>query len=209
MPRAALTPDAIRDFRERLCAAATRRFAERGFEGVTLRALAGELGVSPMTPYRYFRDKEEIFAAVRAAAFERFAERQDAAASARGPLARLRALGRAYVAFAEAEPHAYRIMFEMALELGRDHPELRAAQERAWLPLRRATERAVRAGKLRGPAEARARLLWAGLHGVVSLHLLGALASERGLAALAEPMVETLIEGDRSAVRPRLREART
>ncbi len=39
-----------------------------------MRQLAAELGCSPMTPYRYFKDKDEILAAVRAAAFDRFSE---------------------------------------------------------------------------------------------------------------------------------------
>ena len=38
-----------------------------------MRELASALGVSPMTPYRYFRDKDDILAAVRARAFDRFA----------------------------------------------------------------------------------------------------------------------------------------
>ena len=38
-----------------------------------MRQLADDLGCSPMTPYRYFRDKDAILAAVRAAAFDRFA----------------------------------------------------------------------------------------------------------------------------------------
>ncbi len=40
---------------------------------MTLRALAAELGCSPMTPYRYFENKAELFAVVRADAFRRFA----------------------------------------------------------------------------------------------------------------------------------------
>ena len=49
----------------RTCRVATRRFAEEGFAGVTLRGLASDLGCSPMTPYRYFENKEEIFHSVR------------------------------------------------------------------------------------------------------------------------------------------------
>lgn len=60
-----LCPEEIESFREGLCRVATRLFAERGVEGVTLRALARELGCSPRTPYRYFRNKDEIFLAVR------------------------------------------------------------------------------------------------------------------------------------------------
>ncbi len=56
VPRAALQPQEVEDFRERLCRVATRRFAEHGHAGVSLRQLAVELGCSPMTPYRDFRE---------------------------------------------------------------------------------------------------------------------------------------------------------
>ena len=47
-----------------------------------MRQLAAELGVSPMTPYRYFEDKDAILAAVRATAFNRLAEALEAPARA-------------------------------------------------------------------------------------------------------------------------------
>src|ERR1700760_4149255 len=97
MPRV-LTDTDVADFRERLCEAAERLFAERGPDAVTMRQLAAELGVSPMTPYRYFEDKEDILAAVRANGFNRFAEAlENARESAKGARARGRAVGEAYV----------------------------------------------------------------------------------------------------------------
>src|SRR3546814_15072618 len=73
MPRILSEAD-VADFRERLCEAAEKLFAERGPEAVTMRQLAAVLGVSPMTPYRYFRDKDDILAAIRTNGFNRFAE---------------------------------------------------------------------------------------------------------------------------------------
>ena len=69
----ALSSEEVTTFRARLCAAAERLFAQHGVENVGIRQLAQALGCSPMTPYRYFRDKDEIRAATRAAAFDRFA----------------------------------------------------------------------------------------------------------------------------------------
>ena len=84
MPRN-LSATAVDAFRARLCAVAEQRFARSGVEGVTMRQLADALGCSPMTPYRYFRDKDEILAAVRAAAFDRFASAlEEAARKTRG-----------------------------------------------------------------------------------------------------------------------------
>ena len=73
MPRAALSETELEAFRDVLCKSAVRLFAEHGYQGVTMRALAADLGCSPMTPYRYFKNKAEIFAAVQTAAFDRFA----------------------------------------------------------------------------------------------------------------------------------------
>src|SRR6516162_5823374 len=112
MPRV-LTQTDVADFRERLCEAATRLFDARGREGFTMRELANELGVSAMTPYRYFRDKDEILAAVRARAFTRFAEALELAITTPGDAqAKAGAVYEAYVAFAFGEPASYRLMFD-------------------------------------------------------------------------------------------------
>lgn len=46
-----------------------------GISGVTMRQISQRLGVSQTTPYKYFSNKEDILAAVRAAAFRRFSDR--------------------------------------------------------------------------------------------------------------------------------------
>src|SRR5436190_11132933 len=73
MPRY-LTDQDIAEFRAGLCRVATERFARFGYEGVTMRQLAEALGCSPKTPYRYFKDKADILATVRAEAFAKFAD---------------------------------------------------------------------------------------------------------------------------------------
>src|SRR5262250_3772801 len=71
-------------FRARLCAVAQHQFAASGRDGVSMRQLADALGCSPMTPYRYFRNKDAILAAVRTAAFDRFADALEAATKRAG-----------------------------------------------------------------------------------------------------------------------------
>ena len=73
MPKKPKTDQEIAAFRERVCEVATELFVERGPDNVTMRQIAAGVGVSPMTPYRYFQDKDEILATVRAAALDRFA----------------------------------------------------------------------------------------------------------------------------------------
>jgi AcrR family transcriptional regulator len=191
MPRAALSDLQVQRFRHSLCEVAARLFAEQGYAGVTLRALSAELGCSPMTPYRYFENKQAIFDAVRQASFERFADSQAAAArGARRPDDRLPELGRAYARFALEEPSAYRIMFEL------DPPEVPApatpppAEHRAWTVMRDAVADAVACGALDGDPDTLAHLFWSGMHGLVSLHLAGKLQLGRSLEDLLEAFLD-------------------
>ncbi len=186
MARAALQPADIAAVRERLASAATRLFARHGYDAVTMRAVAAELDVSAMTPYRYLGGKDELIALVRAQAFTRFAVALEAAtAPAREPIARLHRLKAAYVGFAQAEPDAYRIMFELRPP-GDDArwPELAAATRRAFGCLLAAVTAAIDAGALTGEPLTVAQLLWASTHGLCALYLSGNLPA-RSLARLA------------------------
>lgn len=52
------------DTAQRLIAAATAEFCERGFAGTDTNRIARRAGFAPQTFYRWFRDKTEIFLAV-------------------------------------------------------------------------------------------------------------------------------------------------
>ena len=200
MPRA-LTQDEIQAFRDETCRVATLRFAEEGFAGVTLRGLAEDLGCSPMTPYRYFANKEEIFDAVRVDAFEVFAERmREAAAGHDDPMDRLRALGRGYVRFAMDEPHRYRIMFQLDRPEGANEEPQQEALGGSWDVLLDTIRRCIDAGYLAGEAVDLAHYCWFSLHGAVTLHLANRLRWGRRLDDLVEPMLENLYRG--AAARP-------
>ena len=189
MARTALSQAEVEDFRETLCETATRLFAEEGYEGVTLRALAANLGCSPMTPYRYFENKAEIFEAVRTSAFSRLADAQEqAAAGMTEPGERLRALCLAYVRFATNEPHAYRIMFE--LDQGDRPVSQRQEDYRGWNDMLGTVQEAVASGIIDGDPEIVAHLLWSGVHGLVALHLSGHLTLGRSLEELMDALLE-------------------
>jgi len=194
--RAILTVEEVGAFRGKAVAAATRLFAERGYRGVTLRSLAKELGVSPMTPYRYFENKEELFSMVRTEAFRRFADAQrDAVAGITAPKDALRMLGRAYVSFAIDEPDAYHIMFELLQAPAGTYPELEAEQARSFSYLHEAVQASVDAGLLEGDSLRRAHYLWAQIHGLVSLHLAGKLV----MGCSLEELVSTVFEKPEAA----------
>jgi AcrR family transcriptional regulator len=175
MPRI-LTETDVADFRERLCEAAERLFAERGPDAVTMRQLSAELGVSPMTPYRYFEDKDDILAAVRTSGFTRFAERLEAArASGQDPKSRGEAVSEAYVAFALENPHSYKLMFDLNQPNVEKYPELIAAGARARATMTDHVEDSIAAGRYVGDPQQIGLMLWAAVHGVVVLQLAGLL----------------------------------
>lgn len=183
MPRV-LTEADVADFRERLCGAAERLFAEKGPDAVTMRQLAAELGVSPMTPYRYFRDKEDILAAVRTNGFNRFAETlEKARGAAKGARAKGAAVGEAYVDFAFEHPHTYKLMFDLNQPHEADYPDLVEAGKRARETMSAYVKDLVADGVLVGDPEQIGTMFWAAAHGAVVLELAGKLpaGAARGL----------------------------
>lgn len=175
MPRI-LTETDISGFREKLCELATKLFVSRGPENFNMRLLASEMGVSAMTPYRYFRDKDEILSLIRARAFTRLADRLERAWAAPGALPeRSAAVGHAYVRFALEEQTCYRLIFDFAEPKGLAAPELAEAETRARAAMTDHVRMMVDQGYYKGDPELIGHVFWASLHGLVVLHLAGKL----------------------------------
>ena len=195
MPRPLSTPE-INEFRDRLCDAATKLFAKHGREGFTLRGLTAELGVSPMTPYRYFKDKDDILAAVRARAFDRFAEALEAAIAVPGTAwERSRHVADAYVRFAFGEADSYRLMFDLTQPGEADYPDLVRASKRARKTMTAYVEALVTEGELEGDPVVIGHVFWAALHGAVVLEFAGKLTPECDFARIREATARALLRG--------------
>lgn len=199
MPRN-LSGAEVEAFRARLCAVAQKRFAKQGVDGVSMRQLADELGCSPMTPYRYFRNKEEILAAVRAAAFDRFAAAlEEAARKTEGDVrAGGMAVGEAYIRFALGDPEAYRLMFDMAQPHPDRYPDLVRASARARHMMGAALEALVKAGIFVGDPQLLGYVFWATMHGLVVLHLAGKLPDKPDFRTIQQEAMRLLVAGARS-----------
>lgn len=104
------------NLRNALVAAALRRVEAPDGGEFSLREAAKDVGVSANAAYRHFADKGALVAAVAAVGFDALSEQMQRALAAPPPArtpgeARLKAVGRAYVDFALARPHLFRLMF--------------------------------------------------------------------------------------------------
>jgi AcrR family transcriptional regulator len=182
-----LSPEDIASFRERLCDIAEEKFAAFGPDGVTLRDLAAAMGVSPMTPYRYFADKDAILAAVRARGFKRFSEAMEAAEQQAGKK-KGAFTGGAYVNWALKNPAAYRLIFDVQQPTATQYPELVEAMARSREMMTAYWRRMKADGRFKGDVDLAGRLMWSAQHGAVMLEMAGLLQpplDARKLAARA------------------------
>jgi len=183
------------NLKETLVRAALELIAEKGPAGFTFADAARWAGVSPAAPYRHFRDRDALLANVALQGFERFAAMLATAWNDGKPDVRpaFDNLGKAYLAFARAEPAYYSAMFEAGVPLDAD-PALRAASDRAFAVLRGAAERlvALMPAPGRPPALMVALHVWSMTHGIASLFGRGD-AARRSLPMPPEELLEAAV----------------
>jgi AcrR family transcriptional regulator len=182
-------------------AAAWRQLAEHGVEGVSLNAIAKELGMTGPALYRYVTSRDELLADLvvdaweeLAVALERTTEENAGASAAK----RLAALGLAYRVWAKTQPHHYRLALRtrelvperaipaaqrgmaVILDAIEDLPDSRKPKRELPADLRAVVDSWTEqlGGQQRPPAILlRGVIFWSRLHGLISLELDGYLAS--------------------------------
>ncbi len=127
------------NLREALLERAADVIAEHGIEALSLRGLARDLGVSHAAPRAHFSDRKALLSALAVEGFRLCVDAMKEGADAAGPdpVARYRALGRSYVAFARANPSCFRAI---------THPEVQAHGDRVLAGARAAYYETLRKG---------------------------------------------------------------
>lgn len=189
-----LTPDEILCFRNRMCDHALVSFGKYGVEGISLRGLAADLSCSRTTPYRYFKNKADILAALRQREYGRIADTLEAALAQESDTGKqLEALFRAYIQFAMEHPDSYRVMYNVVQPDSAQYAELEAEISRSAKPMRQVVNMSVELGTMFGDPVNIFYVLWAGLHGLISLHLAHLIGNKRDFEELAVVMSRSLI----------------
>ena len=164
------------NLREALLEAAIRLIAEVGPTAFTLREVARRAGVSHNAPYRHFRDRDDLMAAVAAQGFRELTRAMiEAAQGKSNALERLKYAGLGYVTFALRRPEHFTVMFDAPISK-RQHPESAAAGEESFATLVHFVQNCQEAGRLRsGDLLQMALLAWSMVHGIAKLAITGRL----------------------------------
>ena len=185
------------NLRGALLAQAEQTLREQGLEGLSLRELARQTGVSHGAPRRHFADRQALLDALAESGFARLgAELRDAAESAgEGYEARLRATATAYVRFAISDAALLELMFagKQRAQAGALH---QAADRAFSVILELIDEGQTNAALEAGDPEHIGLLLFATMQGLAALVTAGIVAPEQ-VASLVGDATARFLHGRR------------
>lgn len=165
------------NLREVLLESALRLIGEVGPAGFTLRELARRAGVSHNAPYRHFRDRDDMMAAVATQGYGELTHAMQRAAEGHtNPLDRLKQAGLAYITFALRRPEHFTVMFDGPVSLKTEHPGSSEAAKDAFSTLVSFVRDCQKAGQFPPEdPESFTLLAWSMVHGVAKLAITGRL----------------------------------
>jgi AcrR family transcriptional regulator len=183
--------------------AARRLFIEGGYAAVPVRQIAAAVDYSPAALYRYFKTKDELFAALKEEGFRLLMSREllPRHPSEPSPLERLRHFFWGVYDFAKLYPEYFYLMFldRSAPRAPRQSPALRVVRE-MFAHVAELLEECVEAGDVipgLDPMTVYSVLVWS-VHGVAAGYVCDRLAEGTDPDALAHAVLDTVIAGIRS-----------
>jgi AcrR family transcriptional regulator len=188
------------NLRQEIIDAASELFAQEGYQNVSMRKIAEKIEYSPTTIYLYFKDKTELLKHICEETFGKLAERlREVTEPEADKIEGLKKGLKAYIAFGLAHPNHYEVVVNMPIFNQPHDDEYKyegSMGQLAFEHLRNGVADCVAAGKLKnGDVDLMSQMLWAGVHGVVSLlnnHLDFPFVEKN---KLIDSMIETMISG--------------
>lgn len=181
------------EVRDKILEAARELLVKEGYERMTMRRIAEAIEYTPTTIYHHFKDKEEVVLTLCQQDFARLLEALQAVPPSADPLAAMRNLGLSYARFALSYPNHYRFMFMTPAKPEHVLTEADAGWQ-AFGVVRAAVAAAAERGLLRpGPIDTFAQVLWASIHGAVTL-LITYRPDHFPMVPPAEDLVEQVVE---------------
>ena len=193
------------DLRLTLIATALQLLKSVSASELSLRKLAAKAGVSAAAPYRHFKDKDELIAAVMAEGFEKKSEfMADAILKSKGdPEKMMFDCAAAYFRMGLLHPQHFKLMATSHIEPSPQYPELLAAAAKSFLILKNMILFCQKKG-LVGPGDVyhKAMNCWCVVHGFTSLYVEGRLSwlgvTEKNGEAAIRTLVSQYLMGNKN-----------
>lgn len=165
------------ELRGKILEAAKALFIEHGFEDTSIRNIAEKIEYSPTTIYLYFKDKDDIFYALHQEGFVLLNQYLRALQNVTDPFERLKAICKAYVAFALENREFYDLMFisrsPMNALIDKDDEKWEEGNKAFGALVATITE-CIQRGYFAGMnPEVLSFTCWSMVHGIVSLEIRG------------------------------------
>ena len=160
------------NLRNELLDTAEAQLADTTVDELSLRALARAIGVSQTAPYRHFKDKNQLLAALATRGYRKLLTALQEAADAAGedPRAEMRAFAHSYVNYAVNHTDLFKLMFGPTLQPQSHYPELYQASRDTYELVRTIMRRGIDQGLFRDEDDHyMANAGWSGIHGLAML----------------------------------------
>ena len=173
----------------RLIAAAAALLDSGGESAVTLRAVGAAVGVSHNAPYKHFKDRSALLAAV---AKDDFTMLTNAFAKIRlsssKPLIKLQRALKAFIEYGQKHPARYRLLYSSP-DLGAPGGDLEKIVFQSFAEFAGIVQEAQSSKDLPDvPNAALTGLLFASVHGLIDLEAGGLMRKEKGLSSATRTM---------------------
>jgi AcrR family transcriptional regulator len=160
---------------EKILHTALAHYRRDGLQALSLRAVARDVGITPMAVYRHYRDKDALVDALVAHGFALWETRLAEAAQGRTPHSRIVRALEAYAEFALDEPRLFELMFLVPRAKIPGAPgSLAVTPSPSFGILIASVHEAMQRGEMiHGDPTETILLAWATAHGLVALHFSG------------------------------------
>ncbi len=163
------------NLREAILITSLQIIAERGVENLSIREVAKKTGVTHQAPYRHFKDKSALLAALAQDGYEKlYVQMNNALEGAQNPLIQLHKLGESYLLWAFNAPDHFRLMFSHNTPDFAISQDLQTAANNISSLVYAVVGKNQEANIIRAnTTESIARQFWAAVHGVSILFING------------------------------------
>lgn len=159
------------DLKNKLLEVGRRLLEESGADSLSMRSIALEAGVSHNAPYRHFKNKQQLLAAISKQGYAELTDSINEAIEKHPSdvIAQMKCSALKYVKKAVDYPELTELMFSGTLKMT-DHPELKETAVEAYNALQHMIRQGIAEGMMRKTdTDSLTVAYWSALHGVAIL----------------------------------------